>query len=239
MNIFKKIGQKLRNKIKTKPKSLTEVAIMALPDTVFMPQTVMPLHIFEERYQIMVSDLLHKKGQLALSRLHFDTAGNAKPSSICAGGSIDLVDQFPDGRKNILLEGHKRYQIVEITQEKPYLKALVKNCPDIDYPSLSKEQLDLKELRHYIYRWVFLNPILDDDYLNYATIFQKPHQAADFIAANFFKESAAQQEYLETLDRSARTEKVKDFLAKEIALLEKNKAELGEELSLLKSPSLH
>jgi len=45
------------------------VAVFPLPDVVFFPRTVLPLHVFEKRYRAMVKDALAADSRLAVALL--------------------------------------------------------------------------------------------------------------------------------------------------------------------------
>ncbi len=85
---------------------------------VMLPQQVVPLHIFEERYRQMVARVLDGPGQIAMAV--FEGSGvaatdGAQPRlrpSVCVG-QIVQHEKLEDGRYNILLQGVCRGRIVE------------------------------------------------------------------------------------------------------------------------------
>ena len=62
------------------------VPVMTLPNTVFFPQALLPLHIFEPRYRQMLRDVLARDRLFAVARL--DSAGAAQPGGSAAQSLI-------------------------------------------------------------------------------------------------------------------------------------------------------
>lgn len=100
------------------------VPVMTLPDTVFFPQSLLPLHIFEPRYRTMLRDVLSSNRLFAVARL--DSAHNAEtgateaPHRIASVGIVRACQEAADGTSNLLLQGICRIEIRDIVRELPY-----------------------------------------------------------------------------------------------------------------------
>lgn len=213
--------QEPKEESKAQPRSsLAEVSFFPLPNTLLYPGILLPLHIFEERYKLMTEDLLKNNTSLALSWNPNESQGDLKPFIICGAGQVKLIQGFPDGRKNILVEGKKRLRIVQYTQMTPYVKALAETLHDIPFFSKTEETRARQELSYLIKRWIFLSPQLDDSYIQYVDLFTRPHSLSDFVAYYFLPTLNDKQQYLETLDRKKRVEKMVFFISKKVGELE-------------------
>src|SRR6266850_1233666 len=87
-------------------------------ELVLLPQTNLPLHIFEERYKDMIRDCLENRwefGILAVVDRSLESVG-------CTASISEVLDKFPDGRMNILVRGRRRFEISMLNQEKSYLR---------------------------------------------------------------------------------------------------------------------
>ncbi len=109
---------------------IQELAIFPLPNVVFFPHTVLPLHIFEPRYRQMVADALEGNRQIGMVLLQpgWESTQNESPEIFNTGG-MGLITQYKDleeGRYNILLSGRHRFTIKEFVQETPYRVARVR-----------------------------------------------------------------------------------------------------------------
>ncbi|MGH7381423.1 MAG: LON peptidase substrate-binding domain-containing protein [Candidatus Methylomirabilales bacterium] len=102
-----------------------EIPIFPLPNVIFFPHTLLPLHIFEPRYRQMLADCLAGERRLAVVLLkpgwEADYYGCPPVCSVAGAGEIVASEGLPDGRSNILLKGLGRIMIEgEIASPKPY-----------------------------------------------------------------------------------------------------------------------
>jgi Lon protease-like protein len=110
--------------------------LFPLPNMVFFPQVMQPLHIFEGRYRQMTADALAGDRLIALvlprPGWEADYGGCPAVHSVATLGKIVADQQLEDGRFNILLKGLSRVQIVqEIPQSKLYRKAKVELLAEV------------------------------------------------------------------------------------------------------------
>ena len=111
-----------------------EVRLFPLPDLVFFPNSIQPLHIFESRYREMFEDAIGDDQLLAMATLlpGYEIDYYSRPPvapEICIG-SIVRHDQNEDGTYDFLLLGLKRARIEhEIEPVRSYRRAAVQ-LPD-------------------------------------------------------------------------------------------------------------
>src|SRR3972149_1086869 len=104
---------------------LMEIPIFPLPNVVFFPHTLLPLHIFEPRYRQMLADCLtgERRRAVVLLRPGWEAEYYGRPGvySVAGAGEIVASERLPDGRSNILLKGLGRIRIdSEVPSPKPY-----------------------------------------------------------------------------------------------------------------------
>jgi Lon protease-like protein len=91
---------------------------------VLLPGEVVPLHIFEERYKKLVSERL-EGGEFGIVLAEEDTVRECGTTARVA----QLIEEMDDGRMNILVEGVRRFRIIEVfapdDSEADYLRAEV------------------------------------------------------------------------------------------------------------------
>jgi Lon protease-like protein len=78
-----------------------------------------PLHIFEPRYREMISDCLARNEFFGVVRLKEEGVANVG----CTAEITSVVKKYDDGRMDILTEGRRRFEILEVDQERSYLRA--------------------------------------------------------------------------------------------------------------------
>jgi len=123
-----------------------ETPIFPLPNVVFFPHTLLPLHIFEPRYRQMLADCLAGDRRLAvvLLRPGWEAEYYGRPAvySVAGTGEIVASERLPDGRSNILLKGLGRIMIEgEVPSPKPYRIAQASWLEEI-YPSGGEDELE-------------------------------------------------------------------------------------------------
>ena len=88
-------------------------------DLVLLPSVPLPLHIFEARYKEMIKECVEKKSQFGIIRAKEE----AFVSTGCTAEIINVLKTYPDGRMNILVEGQKRFEVLQVNQERIFLQA--------------------------------------------------------------------------------------------------------------------
>lgn len=109
--------------------------LFPLPNLVFFPGVVQPLHIFEPRYRAMTADALEGDKLIALALpkpgWEADYAGAPAIHPIACLGKIATAQRFEDGRYNLLLRGVSRVRIIsELDGPTAYRTARVQLLPD-------------------------------------------------------------------------------------------------------------
>ena len=102
--------------------SVRELPLFPLPDVVLFPRDVLPLHIFESRYRMMLQSVLEDDRRFGVVRWDPQT------QSMASGGCCAEVLQHQtaeDGRSNIVTLGQQRFRVLDMVRETPYRTALV------------------------------------------------------------------------------------------------------------------
>ena len=102
--------------------SVRELPIFPLPEVVLFPQEVLPLHIFESRYRIMLKSVLETDSMFGVIKWDSNTKSMAN-IGCCA--QIIKHQTSEDGRSNIITLGQQRFQILEIVRSTPFCSAMV------------------------------------------------------------------------------------------------------------------
>jgi Lon protease-like protein len=109
--------------------------LFPLPNLVFFPGVIQPLHIFEPRYRLMTADAL--AGDRLIALVLIKDEGDQHPGlcpaieSVACLGRIVADQHLEDGRYNLLLRGLSRIRIRrEVPDNKPYRKAEVELLRD-------------------------------------------------------------------------------------------------------------
>jgi uncharacterized protein len=114
-------------------------------NTVLFPGMPLPLHIFEERYKLMIGRCVEEKRPFGVVLIQSgpEVGGPCVPHPVGTTAHIAAVRRLDDGRMNLIAVGQERFRVVEVVREEPYLvarvAALVDEEPDADVATLAAE----------------------------------------------------------------------------------------------------
>jgi Lon protease-like protein len=93
---------------------------------VLFPRTSLPLHIFEERYKQMIADVL--RGHTEFGVVLAGEKGIVNTG--CTATVEKVLKKYPDGRMDLITMGRRRFEIILLNDEKPYLRGAVEYFDD-------------------------------------------------------------------------------------------------------------
>jgi len=101
-----------------------EIPLFPLPNLVLFPNILVPLHIFEERYKLMVTGCVERDEPFGLVLLRSGAEKETEDTIHRVGvtARITDVERLEDGRMNIMCEGETRFRIYRFTQQTPFWK---------------------------------------------------------------------------------------------------------------------
>jgi len=133
-------------------------------DIVLFPGMPLSLHIFEDRYKLMIGKCLQerqpfgvvliRKGQEALGPL-------AEPHLVGCTAYVSQVERLDQGRMNIGVIGRERFRINTVDQGLPYLLGQVERFPIGDL-NREEQKLAADRLRPWVIRYLALLPEVED-----------------------------------------------------------------------------
>lgn len=108
--------------------------IFPLPNVVLFPNVVLPLHIFEARYRVMVGEALEHDRIIGMVLLRpgweSDYEGRPAVYQIGCAGLITHAERLTDGRFNIVLKGLEKFAIEDEDDSLSYRLARVRSIEE-------------------------------------------------------------------------------------------------------------
>ncbi len=209
-----------------------EVAVMTLPGMAFFPQALLPLHIFEPRYQHMLRDSLDSHRLFAVAGLDATASAAAKSFEplyrVATVGIVRACQGRADGTSNLLLQGLTRVAVTEILGEEPYRRIKIRALSST--PGASDEEND--RLRRRLSRLLGTRRRLGGEGADELTAFlrsiEDPETFADLAAFNLCSDARLKQRLLETLNVHDRIALLNDWAQREIDSLRLRKLLQGK-----------
>lgn len=198
------------------------VPVMTLPNTVFFPQALLPLHIFEHRYRQMLRDVLATDRLFAVGQL--DTRRPAKSNApeplhpMVSVGVIRACQKGEHGTSDLLLQGVCRATVIAIVREEPYRVIHIAPVPT----TTGAHQAELELLRLEVMRLLNLRRRLGTPAPKGMTQFLESIEDidtfADVAAFNMCDDGLLKQRLLETVVTRRRLELFAAALKAEIEM---------------------
>jgi Lon protease-like protein len=95
-------------------------------ELVLLPGTPLPLHIFEPRYKEMIRECLAADAPFGVVR----ALDEGIAAIGCTAEIITLTKEYTDGRMDLICEGRKRFEVLEVNRDRSFLQAEVLLVPD-------------------------------------------------------------------------------------------------------------
>lgn len=135
--------RKLRRQVRLRYGVLLSPLLPLFPlDLVLLPGTPLPLHIFEPRYKEMIGECLENKTLFGVVRAQETDLADIG----CTAEIIAVTKTYDDGRMDIVTQGRERFELLEINQDRSFLRGevlVVTDDPDKAPPAEVERALDL------------------------------------------------------------------------------------------------
>ena len=111
-------------------------------ELVLLPGAPLPLHIFEPRYKEMIGECLEQKKVFGVIRAQEQNLADVG----CTAEIVAVTKTYDDGRMDIVTQGRERFEVLELNQERAFLRGdvlHVKDEPEKASPEEITRALDL------------------------------------------------------------------------------------------------
>ena len=194
-----------------------QVPVMPLPGALLFPHALLPLYIFEPRYQQMLEYALkeHRMFSVALlkpQRTQWKSTGDFFP--VAGVGLIRACVGRGDGTSNLILQGLQRVRFTGFEQSSPFPIATIEPLESDATPSVETEALGAKVLELYS-KLKDSGRQLPEKVDQYLAHLGDMEMLADLMAATFVNDPLRRQQLLEELSLKQRLRLVIQYLREE------------------------
>ena len=195
--------------------------IVPVRNTVLFPGTVFPIALGRERSIAAAQQAVREERQIGLLMQRDAEVADPAAVDLHRTGTIANILRYvnaPDGTHHVVLQGEQRFRVTEFVKERPFIVARVLRIeepgmltPDIEARFLHLRQQALEALQ--------LLPQVPQELVGTVQAAATPGTLADLVAAYLDVSADQKQELLETIDLTARLDKVSRLLAERIEVL--------------------
>jgi Lon protease-like protein len=194
-----------------------QVPVMPLPGALLFPHALLPLHIFEPRYQEMLEHALreHRMFSVALIQPQRSQWKSTDDFFHVAGlGLIRACVGCGDGTSNLILQGLRRVRFTGFEQSVPFPVARIEPLESESTTSVETDALGAKVIELYS-TLKTAGRQLPEKVDKYLAHLNDMEMLADLMAATFINDPLRRQQLLEELSLNRRLRLVIQYLREE------------------------
>lgn len=186
---------------------------------VLFPGADLPLHIFEPRYRLMISECYEQRKPFGVVLARAESRPMlGEPYAIGTMAEIGALERLEDGRMNLIARGSQRFQVVGQHRRKPYLTGMVEVYEDRpeSVEELAVEADRAREL-FSTYLQILLEVVGKEE--THFDLPAQPGELSHFIAYFLDLENEQKQELLELNSAARRLGREIETLRREVPFM--------------------
>jgi len=200
-----------------------EIPILPLRNTVLFPGVVIPITVGREKSIRLIKDAYQGNKTIGVVAQKNDSIEDPGINDINYIGTIAYILKtlkMPDGSTTAIIQGKKRFEIKELTQHDPYLKAKVTAFEDITPAADDKEfEAMISSLKDLALQIIKQSPHIPSETGFAIKNIESSNFLINFISSNMNALVAEKQKILEEPDLKKRTNSLLTQLNKELQML--------------------
>ena len=195
--------------------------IVPVRDIVLFPGLVLPIAIGRPRSIAAAQQAVREQRQVGILMQRDSAVSDPTPLDMHRMGTVANIVRYitaPDGGHHLVCQGDQRFQIIDFLSGWPFFVARVLRVPE---PQTRAPEIEARalHLKAQLTEALELMPQTPPDLLAAVQSVTTPSALADLAAAYMDTKPEEKQEILETIDITARMEKVSRSLAQRIEVL--------------------
>lgn len=198
--------------------------ILPLRNTVLFPGVVIPITVGRDKSIKLIKDSYKKKkliGVVAQKDAEVEEPEMADLNKIGTVANIVKILQMPDGNTTVIIQGKKRFQLLEMLQLEPYFKAKVAQYEPLENIEKDKEfDALISSLKDLSIQIIKQSPNIPSDAAFAIKNIESPVFLVNFVSSNLNIDIKEKQRLLEVSDFHERANMVLTSLTKELQILE-------------------
>lgn len=204
-----------------------KLPLLPLRNTVLFPGVVIPITVGRDK-SIKAVNEAYKKDKL-IGVLAQKDSGIEEPElkDLCLTGTVAKIVKLikmPDGGTTVIIQGKKRFEVVDLIEEEPFFKATINLLNEDDKPEEDDFNAYLSNIKELASQIMELSPNMPTEASIILKNIENPSFLINFVSSNLNSDLKAKQNLLEINDIRLRAEKLIELLHRELQFAElKNK----------------
>jgi ATP-dependent Lon protease len=198
--------------------------ILPLRNNVLFPGVVIPITVGRDKSIRLIQEA--NKGNKIIGVVSQKNQEEESPEfsdlhQIGTVAQIVRLLKMPDGSSTVIIQGKRRFELVQPTQTEPYMRAKVKLLKEKPFDKKSKEMdMMIKTIKDLALQIIRDSPNIPSEASFAIGNIDSPTFLVNFISSNMNADVSKKQEMLEELDMEKRVIMVLEHLNLEIQMLE-------------------
>jgi ATP-dependent Lon protease len=201
-----------------------ELSILPLRNTVLFPGVVIPITVGRDKSINLIKDAYKGDKTIGVVSQKNDSIEDPTIEDLNKIGTVAQIIKMlrmPDGNTTVIIQGKKRFELKEIRQTEPYIKASITPFNEVRPKKDDQEFLALvSSLKDLALQIVKHSPNIPSEAGFALRNIESPSFLINFISSNMNAPVAEKQKMLEVLDLKERATLVLSNITKELQMLE-------------------
>jgi len=201
-----------------------DLPILPLRNNVLFPGVVIPITVGRDKSIKLIQEANKGNkiiGVVSQKNQEEETPGFDDLHKIGTVAQIIRLLKMPDGSSTVIIQGKRRFEIIEPLQTEPYMRAIVNVFTEKRVDKKNKElEMMFKTIKDLALQIIRDSPNIPSEAQFAIGNIDSPTFLVNFISSNMNADVAKKQEMLEEMDMEKRVIKVLEHLTLEVQMLE-------------------
>ncbi len=197
--------------------------ILPLRNTVLFPGVVLPITVGRDKSIKAVNDVYKLDKLIGVLAQKDANIEEPAPSDLCSIGTVAKIVKLikmPDGGTTIIIQGKKRFELLEMQTEDPYFKASIRLLEEDVLPVSEDFKAHVSSIKDLAAQIIHLSPNLPTEASIILKNIENPSFLINFVSSNLNSDLIEKQSLLEIHDIYKRAERLIHILNRELQFAE-------------------
>jgi len=195
------------------------VPVLPLRNTVLFPGVVIPITVGRDKSIKAVNDAYKGDKLIAVLAQKDSSVEEPSPEDLVEIGTVAKIIKLikmPDGGTTVILQGKRRFRLLNILEQDPYFKASVEYLQETEQPKDQNFDALVSNIKELATQIIQLSPNIPSEAAIILKNIENPSFLIHFVAGNMNTDVKEKQQILELNDIDKRAEELNRLLHREL-----------------------